>query len=80
MAACAIVSGYTIDCRDSVGGIDAVYFAEFGNVTTAQKNTNGIVAVYTPGSNQTVAVGLYFSTNTQIVNVGSGSLCAFEVR
>lgn len=31
--ACAIVSGYTIDCRDSVGGIDAVYFAEFGNVT-----------------------------------------------
>ena len=33
MASCAIVSGYTIDCRDSVGGIDAVYFAEFGNVT-----------------------------------------------
>ena len=31
--ACAIVSGYTIDCRDSVGGIDAVFFAEFGNVT-----------------------------------------------
>ena len=30
---CAIVSGYTIDCRDSVGGIDAVYFAEYGNVT-----------------------------------------------
>jgi len=31
--ACAIVSGYTIDCRESVGGIDAVFFAEFGNVT-----------------------------------------------
>lgn len=30
---CAIVSGYSIDCRDSVGGIDAVFFAEFGNVT-----------------------------------------------
>jgi hypothetical protein len=31
--ACAIVSGYSIDCRESVGGIDAVFFAEFGNVT-----------------------------------------------
>lgn len=31
--ACAIVSGYTIDCRESVGGIDAVFFAEYGNVT-----------------------------------------------
>ena len=30
---CAITAGYTIDCRDGVGGIDAVYFAEFGNVT-----------------------------------------------
>lgn len=32
--ACAIVSGYTIDCRESVGGIEAVFFAEFGNITT----------------------------------------------
>lgn len=41
MASCAIVSGYTIDCRDSVGGIDAVYFAEFGNVTIA--DASGVV-------------------------------------
>lgn len=39
--ACAIVSGYTIDCRDSVGGIDAVYFAEFGNVTIL--DSSGVV-------------------------------------
>ena len=31
--ACAITAGYTIDCRDSVGGIDAVFFGEFGNMT-----------------------------------------------
>jgi hypothetical protein len=31
--ACAITAGYTIDCRDSVGGIDAVYFGEFANMT-----------------------------------------------
>ena len=39
--ACAIVSGYTIDCRESVGGIDAVFFAEFGNVTIL--DASGIV-------------------------------------
>lgn len=39
--ACAIVSGYTIDCRESVGGIDAVFFAEFGNVTVL--DASGIV-------------------------------------
>lgn len=31
--ACAITAGYTIDCRDAVGGIDAIYFAEFSNMT-----------------------------------------------
>ena len=41
MPSCAIVSGYTIDCRESVGGIDAVYFAEFGNVTIL--DASGIV-------------------------------------
>lgn len=32
--ACAITAGYTIDCRDGVGGIDAIYFAEFGNISS----------------------------------------------
>ena len=31
---CAITSGYTIDCRDGVGGIDAVYFIAFGDVSS----------------------------------------------
>lgn len=30
---CAITAGYTIDCREAVGGIDAVYFGEFANFT-----------------------------------------------
>lgn len=33
--ACALTAGYTIDCRDGVGGIDAVYFAEFANMTVS---------------------------------------------
>jgi hypothetical protein len=31
--ACAITAGYVIGCRESIGGIDAVYIAEAGNVT-----------------------------------------------
>ena len=41
MPSCAIVSGYTIACRENVGGIDAVFFAEFGNVTIA--DASGVV-------------------------------------
>jgi len=31
--ACAITSGYTIDCRENIGGLKAVYLIEFGNVS-----------------------------------------------
>lgn len=30
---CAITAGYTIDCREAVGGIDAIYFANFADMT-----------------------------------------------
>jgi hypothetical protein len=32
--ACAITSGYTIDCRENIGGLQAVFLVEFGNVTS----------------------------------------------
>lgn len=32
--ACAITSGYSIDCRENIGGVSAVYIAEFGNITS----------------------------------------------
>ena len=31
--ACAIVSGYALDCKDSAGGIVEIYFIEKGNAT-----------------------------------------------
>jgi hypothetical protein len=45
--ACALTAGYTIDCRDAVGGIDAVYFAAFGDVTIldASGTVTGITKV-----------------------------------
>lgn len=32
--ACAITSGYSIDCRENIGGVTAVFVAEFGNITS----------------------------------------------
>ncbi len=45
--ACAITAGYTIGCRDTLGGIDAIYFAEYGNVTIsdASGTVTGITKV-----------------------------------
>lgn len=45
--ACALTAGYAIDCRDGVGGIDAVYFAEFANMTVvdASGTVTGITKV-----------------------------------
>lgn len=31
--ACAITSGYSIDCRENIGGVSAVFVAEFGNIS-----------------------------------------------
>ena len=41
-ASCAIQAGYTIDCRESIGGLQAVYIAEFGNITTVTE-VSGLV-------------------------------------
>jgi len=43
--ACAITAGYTIDCRDNIGGIDAVYFAEFGNITTIAEASGTVTGI-----------------------------------
>lgn len=46
--ACAITAGYSIGCRDGVGGIDAVFFAEFDNMTIA--DASGTVTGITKAS------------------------------
>jgi hypothetical protein len=44
---CAITSGYTIDCRESIGGINAIFFGEFANFTPleASGTVTGITKV-----------------------------------
>ena len=46
--ACAIQDGYLITCRDSVGGIDAIYFADFSGITSA--DASGVVTGITKAS------------------------------
>lgn len=45
--ACAIVSGYALDCKNTVGGIANVYITELANVTSANQNASGYVTSIT---------------------------------
>jgi len=47
--ACALTQGYTLDCRDSLGGIVEVYFTEAANVT-ATTEASGVITALTKAS------------------------------
>jgi hypothetical protein len=36
--ACALTAGYSISCRDAVGGIDAIYFANYDDITAVDSS------------------------------------------
>lgn len=42
--ACAIISGRTLDCRDSVGGIKDIYWTELANKATLTETSGAITA------------------------------------
>ena len=44
--ACALYAGYTIDCRDAVGGLDAVYFIDFAGVSSMTDASGVITAMH----------------------------------
>ena len=43
--ACALTSNYTLDCRDSVGGVVEIYFIEEGNVASITEASGNITAI-----------------------------------
>ncbi len=43
---CALTQGYTLDCRDSLGGIVEVYFTEAANVTSVTE-ASGVITTIT---------------------------------
>ena len=47
--ACALTQGYSLDCRDSLGGITEVYFIEKGNVASTTE-ASGVITAITKGS------------------------------
>ena len=42
---CALTQGYSLDCRDSLGGITEVYFIEKANVTITAPTSGSISAI-----------------------------------
>ena len=49
--ACAIVSGYSLDCKDTVGGIKKIYITELAHITTVAENASGYVTSITKAAN-----------------------------
>jgi hypothetical protein len=44
---CAIVAGYALDCKDTVGGIKNLYITEQANITAITENASGYVTAIT---------------------------------
>jgi hypothetical protein len=45
--ACALLSGFALDCKDVVGGIKNLYIAPLSSVTTVSANASGYVTAIT---------------------------------
>ncbi len=45
--ACAIVAGYSLDCKDTVGGIKSLFITEQANITAVTENASGYVTAIT---------------------------------
>ena len=43
--ACALTQGYSIDCKDSAGGVKSVYFIEFDNVSGITESAGTATAI-----------------------------------
>lgn len=61
---CALTQGYTLSCKESIGGIKAVWFIPFGDVT-AITQASGIVSTITKGG------GKVFYKYELVKNTGS---------
>lgn len=45
MPSCALTSNYTLDCRDSVGGLVEIYFIEAGNVQSITEASGNVTTI-----------------------------------
>jgi len=42
---CALTQGYTLDCRDNVGGVKEIYVTELANVTSSTVSSGTVTAI-----------------------------------
>jgi hypothetical protein len=43
--ACALTSGYSLDCREGIGGLKEVYIIEFANVSAVTESSGVVTAI-----------------------------------
>ena len=63
---CAIISGYALDCKQAVSGINKIYITELSNVTAITENASGYVTAITK------AAGKKFYT-FELINRGANN-------
>lgn len=48
--ACAVISGFSVDCRESIGGIKKIWFTNFNNVTALTLTAEVITGITMTGA------------------------------
>ena len=76
--ACSISAGYTIDCRESVGGIQTLWVLEKSNITSYTESSGTLSAITLPSGvtfwKIEVPRGTAFSTNTITASAENGTV------
>jgi len=76
--ACALTQGYTLDCRDSLGGITEVYFIASSDVASTTE-ASGVISAITKSTGKRfykyeLTKGTSMFTETVAANVANGTL------
>ena len=68
---CALTQGYTLDCRDSLGGLTEVYFIEASNITSYTEASGVITALVKAAGKRFYKYELVKGTSSFVENINS---------
>ena len=75
--ACAISSGYSIDCRESIGGIQTIWVLEKNNITSYTDSSGTLTAITLPSGTTFFKIevprGTAFATNAITASQENGT-------
>lgn len=69
---CAIIQGYTLDCRDSVGGIKSLHILERGNISSYTTSSGTVSSITKSGGSVFFKYELE-EENSNAQSVGTGN-------